>query len=160
VHQGFDDAVVSRPMTATDGTDIYPGDADYEPDLASASKASLDAMRAPGRRVVILEPIPLAAVGYDPLSCISSGRPLSRCDYRAGKSPTPLERFYRTAANGRSVISVDADKLACPDLPVCQAVVNGVIVKRDSGHLTGTYARSVAPQLNALFQKSGVFAGA
>ena len=159
VHQGYDDAVVSRPMLAVGGKHIAPGDADYETDLVDASRASLDAMRAPDRKVVILEPIPMAPLSYDPLSCISSGGQLSRCDYRAGTSPTPLERFYRSAANGTSVISIDADRLACPDLPVCHAVVNGLIVKRDPSHLTATYARSVAPQLNALLQKGGVFAG-
>jgi hypothetical protein len=157
VHQAYDDAVVSREMIAVGGKHIKPGEADYEPDLASASRASLDAIRKPGRKVVIIEPIPMAPLSYDPLSCISSGGPLTKCDYHAGKSPTPLESFYRSVANGTSLVTINADKLACPELPLCQAVVNGLIVKRDDSHLTGTYARSVGPQLSALIAAAGVF---
>jgi hypothetical protein len=81
---------------------------------------------------------------------------LTQCTYRAGKSPTPLERYYRSVADGKAVVSIDADRLVCPRLPTCDPVLDGMIVKRDGVHLTATFARSLAPQLTALLINKAV----
>jgi hypothetical protein len=154
VHQGYDDTNRPQLMLAPDGRTIAAKDSDFESILADASKSSLQALAAPGRKVVVLEPIPLAP--SDPISCISAGGPLSECAYRAAPSPTALERFYRLSANGKSLFSVDADQLVCPRLPTCDAVVGGMIVKRDVSHLTATYAASLAPGLTALLARDHV----
>jgi peptidoglycan/LPS O-acetylase OafA/YrhL len=154
VHQAYDDATVGRDMIATNGKHIKPGDPEFELDLDDASAASVDAMKAPGRKIVIIEPIPIAP--SDPLSCISS-KPAPKCTYIAGAAPTPLQRFYRSLANGQSVFSLDVDHIVCPRFPACDAVVNGVIVKRDPSHLTGAFTASVAGTLDALLQAKGVW---
>jgi len=157
VHQGYDDALIGREMLATDGQHIKPGEADFEPALAQASAASVDAMRAAGRKIVILEPIPIAPPGFDPLSCISE-HAAAKCTYFAGATPTPLELFYRSLANGKSVFSVNVDRIVCPRYPACDAVVDGAIVKRDPSHLTGTFAAAVAGKIDAAFTSDGILA--
>ena len=46
----------------------------------------------------------------------------------------------------------------CPNLPTCDAVVKNVIVKRDGGHLTATFAQSLATEIDDLLRTKGVFA--
>ena len=119
---------------------------------------SLAAIRAPGRKVVILEPIPAAPIRFDPISCISSGKPLERVHLQRRRSRRRRSRASTARqANGTTVFSIDPDRFACPSLPVCDAVVDGMIVKRDPSHLTGTYSRYLAPQLLVLLVAAGVF---
>lgn len=156
VHEGFDDALHPLNMKAPDGRPILLTSPTYESKIASLAGSSLQALRAPGRTVVMLESIPLAPLGFDPLSCISKGGPIAKCAYRSGKSPTKLERYYRSVSDGKSFIAVDADRLVCPRLPTCDAAVGGLIVKRDAGHLTATFALSLAPAMASLLTNNGV----
>jgi peptidoglycan/LPS O-acetylase OafA/YrhL len=156
VHLAFDDSVRSQNLIAPDGHDLPRSAVDYESEITRAATSSLQALRAHKRKIVILEPIPIAPIQFNPLSCISNGGPLSQCAYRAGPSPTPLERFYRSVADGKVVVSLDADRLVCPRLPICDPVLDGMIVKRDGPHLTATFARSLAPELTALLISKAV----
>jgi hypothetical protein len=53
-------------------------------------------------------------------------------------------------------VTVNLDKLVCPRLPVCDAVIGNIIVRRDASHLTATFARALAPQLEALLHAQHV----
>ena len=156
VHQEYDDSLRPQNMIAADGHRLLTKNADFEPRIAEATTESLAALAAPGRKVVIMEPIPIAPIGFDPLSCISNGRPLTQCAYRTGTSSTPLESFYRSVADGKGVFDIDADRLVCPRLPTCDAVVGGMIVKRDASHITGTFAESLTAELTALLHNESV----
>jgi peptidoglycan/LPS O-acetylase OafA/YrhL len=157
-HVGYDDAVASRKMIAIGGRHISARDAEFEPDLANTSRSSLEAMQAPGRKVVILEPIPLPPGSLDPLSCISTGTTAAHCAYTSGQSPTGLESFYRSEANANApfLTSLDVDHLACPRLPVCDEIANGMIVKRDATHLTATYAAYLTASMTTLLERNRV----
>ena len=53
--------------------------------------------------------------------------------------------------------SLDLDRIVCPRLPICDAVVDDVIVRRDSsGHLTATYAQAVAADVERMFLAPGI----
>jgi hypothetical protein len=61
--------------------------------------------------------------------------------------PTPLERAYRALAEQRDeVTALDVDRLVCPYLPICDPVLDGMVVFRDDNHITGTFATSLADE--------------
>jgi hypothetical protein len=98
------------------------------------------------------------------MSCESSGS--SHCSFTVSSHPTPLTQLDRDLAaapgppstRGTSKVwSVDLNRLACPRYPVCDPVVNGIIVRRDHTHLTGTYARALATSLDTILRNEHVF---
>jgi peptidoglycan/LPS O-acetylase OafA/YrhL len=143
------------PITFPDGRKLAFGEPGYDDALVRASAASLQALHAPDRRLVTLEPIP-ATYPFDPVSCLSRGGPTGRCVVRVDAKPSALERYYRGAAQ-LNVASIDLDRVVCPRLPICDPIVRNVIVRRDAnGHLTATFARSVASQIERILRARGV----
>jgi peptidoglycan/LPS O-acetylase OafA/YrhL len=132
--------------------------------IGDQTRASLDALRRPGREIVLLEPTPLPAdPSYDPMSCVSSGS--KHCSFRVSPVTTPLTQLDRdlaatsgSSATGSSsnVWSIDLNRLACPRYPVCDPVVNGIIVRRDHTHLTGTFARALTTSLEAVLRRRNI----
>jgi peptidoglycan/LPS O-acetylase OafA/YrhL len=147
------------PLTFPDGRKLAFGDQGYDAAMISASAAAMTALQAPRRQLVTIEPIP-TIYPFDPINCLSRGRTPGRCSVTVDARPTSLERFYRSASR-LHVTSVDLDRLVCPRLPICDAVVNNVIVRRDAnGHLTATFARSVATQIRTILHARGILRGA
>ena len=87
-------------------------------------------LRADGRKIVIIEPFPIAPGVFNPFTCLSKAKYLDECRYVAAR-PTPLEKYFRSLANGRDVFTLNLDRLVCPYLPICDPIVNGVVVKKD-----------------------------
>jgi peptidoglycan/LPS O-acetylase OafA/YrhL len=144
------------PFTFPDGRKLAIGQPGYDDALIRASAATIEALRAQHRRVVIFEPIP-ATFPFDPLSCLSRGGPAAACARTVDARPTPLERYFRRAALEPKVASIDLDRVVCPRLPTCDAALGGIIVRRDAnGHLTAAFARSVAPAVERLLQAQSV----
>ena len=157
--QAPDDPRFPLPLVDQNGHPVKPGDPYLERTLVYATATSLTALRKPGRRVVILEPIPLASVNVDPIPCLSAGGPESKCAYQANLKPTPLEQYFRKAARADpDVVSLDLDHLVCPRWPTCDPVLGNIIVKRDRSHLTLTFAGSLADQIDTMLRRSGVIA--
>lgn len=145
------------PLTFPDGRKRSSADSGYMQAFIDASAASIDALRKPTRQVVIIEPTP-GTYPFDPISCLSSGQSPSNCGRRIDAMPSPLELYYRSLSRSGNIRSLDLDRVVCPRLPVCDAVVRGVIVRRDAnGHLTATFARSVALAIDQKLATSGVF---
>jgi peptidoglycan/LPS O-acetylase OafA/YrhL len=156
-HQAYDDPGFPVSFFDSDDSGVLADSPRLESVLDDASDASLQVLRGSGRQVVILEPLPVAPPPFDPLNCLSKGGDSSQCTYRANRGPTPLERHYRSYADDHDrVVSVDADRLVCPRLPICDPVIGRIIVKRDPTHLTATFARSLVDPMDALLRRSGV----
>jgi len=120
-----------------------------------ATRASIAAMRAPGRRFVILEPTPRGII--DPLACLAREKFVQQCRDIIPKNQTPIEPFYRAlAARDHSIADINLDPLVCPFQPICDPIVNGVIVKWDPGHLTVAFAKSIAPAIDANLKARGL----
>ena len=102
-----------------------------------------------GRKVVMIEPIPVSSNSDDPLKCLSNATYFEECRFVANTEPTAVERIYRDLANAHpdNVFSVDIDHDICPYLPICDPVVNGLIVRWDPGHLTTRFATTLAASL-------------
>jgi peptidoglycan/LPS O-acetylase OafA/YrhL len=119
------------------------------------TRQSVQALRAPGRKLLIIEPIPSAP--FDPIACISKAKVLEACRFVASTTPDPVERYYRKLARTDSFVhSADFDRLACPYLPICDPVVNGQIVRRDGSHLAVKFVETLAPAIDTYLKNAGL----
>jgi hypothetical protein len=67
-------------------------------------------------------------------------------------NPVPAEELYnRLAAEFDGVTTLDLDGLTCPRLPVCDAVVDGLVVRRDHNHVTASYLEAHVDQFADAF---------
>jgi peptidoglycan/LPS O-acetylase OafA/YrhL len=99
--------------------------------------------RVPGAKVIVVDtPRSKFNVPY----CLSAHRDdIRACETRRGKAfgvnPGIVER---TAAEAVGATLIDVNPVVCAGDP-CPVVINGLIVYRDSHHMTATFARSLAP---------------
>jgi peptidoglycan/LPS O-acetylase OafA/YrhL len=123
--------------------------------LKAATTQSLAELRAGGRKVVIIEPIPHPP--FDPIQCLSHAKVLEECRYPAPAPSDWLERFSRQLARrDKGVVSADFDRLVCPFLPICDPIVNNQIVDWDAAHLTAGFAKTLAPPIDDYLKQTGI----
>ena len=123
---------------------------------AAVTESSLACCAKGGRKVVIIEPIPIAPARHDPLNCLSSATKVEQCIYQANTKPTPLENMYASQVKPGAVWTLDLDRVVCPRFPTCDPVVRGLIVKRDTDHITGKYADDIGESVDAILRAAGV----
>jgi hypothetical protein len=120
--------------------------------VAAATKSSMHALRADGRNVLIVEPIPRPTApnpDFDPVKCLSKATVVEECRYETTTKPSPLERLYRKIAEGDPrVRALDLDRAVCPLLPTCDPVIRGMLVKFDASHFTVPFSESLAPEVD------------
>jgi peptidoglycan/LPS O-acetylase OafA/YrhL len=138
-----------------DGTLIDDNAPDYSRWIETTTEKSIDALSAGGRKVLLIEPVPIAP--SDPLSCLSRATVLEQCRYVASHNADFIERTYRRLADRSDrVWSLDLDRVVCPYLPICDPVVNGQIVKQDQTHLTPKFVKSIDPSIESYLQDNGL----
>ncbi len=126
--------------------------------FADASDESIAALRRSGRKIVLLQATPLPPnPDFSPVNCLSEGS--DNCRFEVDPDPTPLDRYAADAAKQPDTWSLDLDRFACPRFPVCDPVVNAIIVRRDRTHLTATYARALADPFASLLHEEGILPG-
>jgi hypothetical protein len=153
-HHAFDDAKGGSDMRAS-GELIHPGKKGFARRVRAAARDSVKALAVDGRKVVILEPLPVAPAVFNPMTCLSKSKYLDDCRYAA--SPTsPTEKYYRSLANGSNVYTLDLDRLVCPYFPICDPIVNGVVVKRDQQHITADYSQTLGAAIGRVFRADGI----
>jgi hypothetical protein len=130
--------------------------AEFASEFRDLTEQSLTRLRHGGRRVVIIEPIPIAAIDSNPLNCLSSATEADQCIFQANAKRTTIEHIYEKSVSRGSVWTFDVDAIVCPRLPTCDPVVNNMIVKRDSDHLTGTFAAAIGDEVGAWLHENGV----
>jgi len=107
--------------------------------------------------------IPTAFLHDTPWARFEVTQCLSRDDWRGTHRCAPLQRsaalnegIYNAVeegANGMELPFIDlSNKICGPE--ICDLRKNGMIVYRDAGHLTGTFLRSLAPDLEQALLKS------
>ena len=136
-----------------------PGqEGDIDEVVARTTDTTLDRLRDLGVRTVLLEP--LAFGPKDPTICVSGASTVGDCAYEANAEPFPTERTYRQQGDERDdVWAVDADRMACPYLPVCLPMVDGALVFQNQFHLSNQWMLDHADEWWALLVASGAFAG-
>ena len=153
VNYGYEVPGQILPYVGPNGKALKPGPAENQW-LESTTTDAVKELRATGAEMLIVEPIPFAP--KDPLDCLSKAKVTEECSYVVPAKPDALELFYRQLAKQDDGVRVlDLDRVVCPYLPICDPVVNGVIVKWDTSHLTVDFAKSIAPQVDAYLKQSG-----
>ncbi|MEQ1700355.1 MAG: acyltransferase family protein [Ilumatobacteraceae bacterium] len=123
--------------------------------VADTTSASLDRLTENGARVVLLEPLPYDR--QDPSKCLSGADTVRDCAYEANAAPFPTEEIYRTVDAARTnVVSIDADRMACPLLPVCVPLIDGELVFHNRFHLSNQWVVLHADAWWQLLVDSGV----
>ncbi len=144
--------VLSLPVR---GKTLLATTAPAERALATTSRNDVQLLHRAGRKIVILQPTPLApAIDFNQLGCLSNGS--TDCSFRFNPAPTSLEHAFTLLANNRDVFTIDLNHLVCPREPVCDPVVNHVIVRRDHTHLTATYAGALAGPIEDRLHARGI----
>ena len=125
---------------------IHPLDPSEDTVAAKGAAVARMVSRIPGR-VAILVDTPYA--GRDIPACLSMhADDVSDCAIPKAVAFTDRLGGLETVAAAASGASrIDLTKRICIANP-CPVVVNGMIVFRDIGHLTATFARSLAPALD------------
>ena len=142
------------PFLGADGK-VVPNGSPASMRWVETTTVRRSALRADGRKVLIIEPIPVAP--FNTLTCLSAAKVLEQCRFVANAKPDWLENFYRQhARQDHDVFSADFDRLVCPYLPICDPVVNGQVVRRDGDHVTAKFAKSLAPQIGAYLRSTGL----
>ncbi|MBX3286417.1 MAG: acyltransferase [Actinobacteria bacterium] len=153
------DAPGSPTVLVGEGTPfLKTGTPEFDELVEARTRATVAELRAEGRKVVIIEPIPQPRDDEeDPLVCLSRGEGVDPCRFVASPSTFTEERLDRRLdAEDDDVWSLDIDRLACPYLPICDPVVDGRIVRRDNTHLTTVYASSLADPFEDLLVSAGI----
>jgi peptidoglycan/LPS O-acetylase OafA/YrhL len=155
-HQGLDEALTPRFIGLPDGRQLRTGAPRFNQEMRVAIDRTIGELRAAGRKIVIVEPIPTAPAATNPFTCLSKASYLDACRYITLPGPTPLERYYRSLADGRDVFSIDLDRLVCPYLPICDPMVGGIVVKKDAQHITAAFSAAMSRPIDKLLVGDGV----
>jgi peptidoglycan/LPS O-acetylase OafA/YrhL len=156
ISQGYEDPVLGlEPLLDERGRIDRRGAKVANPWLETTTRRSLAALRPYSRKILIIEPIPIAGFRFYPVRCLSQAKVLEQCRYVVKLGPDRLELFYRQLArDDKNMRSADFDRLVCPFLPICDPIVNGQIVKWDRTHLTAKFAVSIAPQVDEYLKQA------
>jgi peptidoglycan/LPS O-acetylase OafA/YrhL len=155
-HRSLDDVNSPSDVYLPNGDVVHADTGKARAALTAAATRTVDLLRGNGRKVVIIEPIPVAPDGQNPLTCLSEKTFLDDCRYVSSTTPTPLESSYRSLANGTDVFSLDLDRLVCPYLPICDPMVGGLVVKKDGEHITAAFSHYIGRPLSALLVADGI----
>jgi peptidoglycan/LPS O-acetylase OafA/YrhL len=126
---------------------LRPGRPSYLRTLYDRINGTVHRLVEDGRKVVMIEAVPVSTKEGDPLACLSKASYLDECRFVATDGPTPIERLQRAIAkrNEGQVWSLDLDRQTCPYLPICDPIVRGLVVRRDPTHLAAKFTASLAP---------------
>lgn len=121
--------------------------ADQEHAIEAAHRAALDRWATGGTPVVVIRDTPYATDLKNVPDCVAENLDeLSLCDGDRRREQADPLALVATTYPSDLVSVVDLTDLICRD-DTCYSTVGGVIVYFDSGHLSATYARSLAPFL-------------
>jgi peptidoglycan/LPS O-acetylase OafA/YrhL len=123
---------------------------------AADTARSLKAMSAFAKKVLVIDPIPATIPAHDPFVCLTKSRFLEDCRFVVSTQPTPLRRIYGRLADNKQVYVANIDTLICPYMPICDPVVNGIIVRHDYEHITPAFSLSLTGALTNLLQNEAL----
>jgi hypothetical protein len=93
----------------------------------------------------------------DTLKCLSKATVVEQCRFVTSTRPGPeAEAMRALAKEDPKVVSVDLDHLVCPYLPICDPVVDGLVVKRDGNHLTVKFGRHLQDPFTEILRDHGI----
>jgi peptidoglycan/LPS O-acetylase OafA/YrhL len=116
------------------------------PHLRRGLEHTLRRLRATGARVIVIKDLPRSP--HDVPDCVSrEPKRLERCAFPREQQPgEAFDEQSTLAVDGAHAI--DPAPVVCPN-DLCHAVMGNALVFRDDNHFTATYARTLAPWLDA-----------
>ena len=125
--------------------------------VRQTTTASIQRLEEDGRKIVLLEPIPVIPAKFVPLDCLATARVVQECRFVADPNPSFVEQTYQQIdRSDDQVWSLDLDEAVCPFLPICDPIVDGRVVMVDGNHLTRDFAASIAPAIERFLTANGV----
>ncbi|MBS1886436.1 MAG: acyltransferase [Actinobacteria bacterium] len=119
--------------------------------LEAGFASTLEKIAAAGAAAVVIRDDPEAP--FDVPSCVSEHlHDFGACGFPEHAAPN--REFERRAAHTLGIPTVDLTPEICPN-GLCRAVIGSVLVYRDNAHLTATFARTLAPWLEAPLLHAG-----
>ncbi len=106
--------------------------------------------------MVVIEPAPVAPLDQDPFACLTTAKRWKRVASSPTPNPLPIEHLYRPLADNRTVYDMDADRMLCPFMPICDPIVGGEIVRFDIQHITPRFGIAIADEVATYLRDSGV----
>ena len=156
-NRAVDDEKSPAVLIDEDRGPIGTGGPAFTEAVADRMTRAVHRLRAGERKVVIIEPVPVASGKEDPLLCLSNATYLDECRFVTAEEPTPLERIERAVAEEHDdVFSLDFDQPTCPYLPICDPLVGGVIARRDTTHLSSVFSSTLMPAFDAFLDDNGI----
>ena len=129
-------------------------------EFQAATTASVAQLRAPGRKLLLIEPIPLPRKPdpfFNPYTCLEKAKTEEECRYTTWLGLTGIQKLYRKlAAEHNGVYDLDLSRMVCPLLPVCDPVVDGSIVKKDQSHLKVLFSIKLVPEVEMYLKSYGL----
>jgi len=125
--------------------------------IVQRSRETIKPLVDSGRNVLILESIPVAPKGTNPITCLSEATFTDECRFVVDAEPHAAEQAYRRLAREvPGVWSADLDRLVCPYLPICDPLAGEVVVFRDDIHVSATFARSLSDAFGEYLDDNGL----
>ena len=125
--------------------------------VRQTTTAAIQRLEEDGRKIVLLEPIPVIPAKFVPLDCLATARVVQECRFVADPSPSFVEQTYQQIDRADDQVwSLDLDEVVCPFLPICDPIVDGTVVMVDGNHLTRDFAASLAPVIERFLTANGV----
>ncbi len=114
--------------------------------LGSGMRSIWSSLGAAGIRTVVLRDTPRP--GIDIAECVSQyPQRMTKCAVNRDTALAGIGERQTTSAAGIPAVSlVNLNDAICP-MDMCAAVIGGVLVYRDTNHLSATYAATLAPRL-------------
>jgi hypothetical protein len=143
-HRSYDDPARYVDLVDADAGGLTAGTDEATEAVRRRMTALVAKLRADGRKVVMVEPIPVTSEEKNPVTCLSAAHSVEECRFVTHLRPTPEEQVMRELdEQDDGVWSLDLDALACPWLPICDPVIGDEVVRSDDNHLTVTYATTM-----------------
>ena len=154
VQQDRSTPLFDRTLSATlDGPPVDDQDAF----VVEATDRALDRLDRLGVPTVLLDSLWLPPDDANPMACLSGTTDVAQCRVTVTPGTSPLEAAYHLAAiRHDDVHLLDLSGVYCPRAPVCDAVLDGIPVWRDSRHVWSRLQQARRDQIWAALERTGV----
>jgi peptidoglycan/LPS O-acetylase OafA/YrhL len=153
INRGYDDPNYPRGLYR----EAAPSVTDPGRVLSAATGAAVDEIRSYGARLIVVEPVPSLKVNQR--DCLSRATYVEQCAGTAAGKLASEKALEARAASRHDVTVVDLDRVLCPRLPTCAAVVNGLVVRKDLDHMSVPFAQAITDVLDSRLTTAGAFTG-
>lgn len=146
--RAYDDAAFPHDLV----TEAEPDVLDPGTVLSANWQRAVDELLLHTKQVAVVQPWPSAA--FVQAVCLSTATFVDQCASQASPLPSdPALAEVDAATDAMQVI--DLNPGICPRMPICDAMVDGAVVRQDNNHLTYGMTRVLESMLEAQLKAAG-----